>query len=276
MTDKTYKNNEELIKNTPKADIYCTGSDQVWNSDWNGGIDKALFLDFAPNNKRKIAYAASFGKNQLDEFEIKETKKMLKKYKKISLRESNGVKIMESLGIDDTINVVDPTLLLTGDEWRKISSNKYANEKYILVYNLNRNKKIDKYAENLSKKTGLKVKFLSYQLHEFYKKGKMYCNPVVEDFLALIDNAEYVISDSFHATAFSINFNTNFIIVFPNKFSSRVKSILELTGLENRVAKDENDLEICNKKIDFKYANEIIKKEREKSLKWLANALKGE
>ena len=102
----------------------------------------------------------------------------------------------------------------------------------ILVYNLNRNEKIDNYAKNLSKKTGLKIKFLSYQLHEFYKNGKIYCNPQVEDFLALIDNAKYVITDSFHATAFSINFNTQFIIVYPGKYSTRLQSILEILNLE--------------------------------------------
>ena len=97
----------------------------------------------------------------------------MSKYNYISLREMSGVKICEDLGIKNTVNVLDPTLLLTSNEWREVSSNKFKNEKYILVYNLNRNKKMDNYAKNLSKKTGLKVKYLSYQLHEFYRKGKM-------------------------------------------------------------------------------------------------------
>ena len=224
-------------------------------------------------DKKKIAYAASFGKNKLEENEIDETKKYLSRYDAISLRELSGVEIVKSLGINNSINVVDPTLLLNGNEWRKISSNKYSEDKYILVYNLNRNKKIDKYAENLSQKTGLKIRFLSYQFHEFYKKGKIMCNPKVEDFLSLIDNAQYVITDSFHATAFSLNFNTQFIIVYPGKYSTRLQSILEITGLENRVAKDENDLSIVSEKIDFEKVNKIIDEERKHSLEWLKNAL---
>lgn len=274
MTNKVYHSNLELIKDLPEADVYCTGSDQVWNSGWNEGIDEALFLDFVPDSKKCIAYSASFGKKKLEEWEKDKTKDLLKKYDAISLREKSGVDILDDLNLKESKHVVDPTLLLNGDDWRKISSNKFKDEKYILVYNLNRNKKIDNYAKNLSKKTGLKVKYLSYQLHEFYKYGKMYCNPRVEDFLALIDNAEVVITDSFHATAFSLNFNTNFIIVYPGKYSTRIQSILELTGLEDRVAKNENDLEIFNSKIKFNKVNKIIEKERINSLEWLKNSLK--
>ena len=274
LSQKTYKTEEEINQETFEYDIFCTGSDQVWNSSWNEKIEHPYFLTFAPKDKKKIAYAASFGKKELEEFEKEETAELLKNYDSISVREKSGIEIINKLGIKDVTNVLDPTLLLTGEEWRQISSHKFKNEKYILVYNLNRNKRIDNYAKNLSKKTGLKIKYLSYQLHEFYKKGKMYCNPKVEDFLSLIDNAQYVISDSFHATAFCVNFNTPFIIVYPGKYSTRLQSILEILGLENRVAKDENDLKIIDNIIDFENANAKLKNERKKSLEWLINSLK--
>lgn len=274
MSNKTYTTHEEIKRENFDYDIYCTGSDQVWNSEWNEKFDYPYYLDFAPDDKNKISYAASFGKSELDNDEIELTKKYLLRYDSISLRELSGVKIVENLGVKNSVNVLDPTLLLNGDEWRKISSNKFKGEDYILVYNLNRNEKIDNYAKNLSKKTGLKIKFLSYQLHEFYKNGKIYCNPQVEDFLALIDNAKYVITDSFHATAFSINFNTQFIIVYPGKYSTRLQSILEILNLENRVAKDNNDLSIIEQKINFSDVNDIMEKMRNNSLKWLDNAIK--
>lgn len=273
MTKKVYKNYDDLFADIPKADIYCTGSDQVWNSEWNDEIDKATFLGYAPDDSKKIAYAASFGKKELEDKEKDETRELLKRYDKISLREQSGVKICDDLKIKGTVNVVDPTFLLSGDDWRKIASDKYKNQKYILVYNLNRNKKIDKYAENLSKKTGLKIIYLSYQLHEFYKKGKMICNPKVEDFISLIDNAAYVISDSFHATAFSLNLNTQFIIVYPGKFSTRLQSILEKLGLENRVAQNENNLDIIKNDINYKDINKKLEKMRNESLKWLEKSL---
>lgn len=275
MTDKVYTSPQELRNEQFDFDIYCTGSDQVWNSGWNEKIDHPYFLTFAPNNKRKIAYAASFGKKELEKFEIEETREMLKRYDEISVREKSGVDIIRKLGIDNVTNVVDPTLLLSGDEWRKISSQKYKGKNYILVYNLNRNKKIDNYAKELSKKTGLKIIYLSYQFHEFYKKGKMKCNPKVEDFISLIDNASYVISDSFHATAFSLNLNTQFIIVYPGKYSTRLQSILELLNLEGRVAKNEKDLSIINNMIDYKIINKKMDLMRKKSIDWLSNSLEG-
>ena len=273
LSQQTYKTFEDLTENVPNAEIYITGSDQVWNSEWNGGIDKPLFLGFVPDNKRKIAYAASFGMKELPKNEIKDIKALLQRYNNISLREKSGVDILKSMGIKNAVNVVDPTLLLSGDEWRKLSSNKYNNKKYILVYNLNRNKNIDSYAKNLSQKTGLKIIYLSYQLHEFYKEGKMVCNPKVEDFISLIDNASYVISDSFHATAFSINFNKEFIIVYPDKYSNRLQNILGILKLENRVAKDANDMKVVNNLINYKEVNRKLQSIREESLDWLKNSM---
>ena len=234
-----------------------------------------MFLSFAPNKSPKIAYAASFGKETLDEWEIKETKKLLDRYKMISVRELSGINILNELNIHNCECVLDPTLLLTGKEWHELSSKRFSKEKYILVYNLNRKAKIHNYARNLSKKTGLRIKYITYQLHECFKKGKMYCNTSVENYLSLIENAQYIVTDSFHGVAFSINFNKEFMVLYPNKFSSRLKSILKVTNVENTVAKDENDIERLLKKIDYKRVNDIIKKERDKSIKVLTKSLEG-
>ena len=275
MTSKTYKSEKELESENFDYDVYCTGSDQVWNYGWNERIEYPYYLAFAPESARKISYAASFGKSKLESDEVNETRRLLKRYDSISLRELSGVEIVDKLGIENSTNVLDPTLLLSGEDWRKISSRKFTKDRYILIYNLNRNPRIDAYAKELSIKTGLEVRYLSYQLHEFYKNGKMFCNPLVEDFLALIDGADYVITDSFHATAFSLNFNKEFVIVYPGKYSTRLQSILEILGLTNRVAKNERDLSIVESKIDYNRVNEILAAERKRSLLWLSNALSG-
>lgn len=273
LSEAIYKSEEDFIKNPPKADFYCTGSDQVWNSGWNEKIDHPFFLDFETNGKKCFAYAASFGKNKLEEWEKEETKKLLKKYSNIAMREKSGVDILKDLGINNGINVLDPTLLLSGKEWTKIASKKYENKKYIFVYNLNRNKKIDAYVEKLAKEKKLEVYYVSYALHEFYKKGKMKCNIKVEDFLSLIKNATYVVTDSFHATAFSINFNTQFMIIFPEKYSTRVKSILEITNLQSRIVENCDDITLANNEINFDEANEILDVERKKAMKYLDEIL---
>lgn len=272
LTEASYVEEKDFENNVPKFDIYCTGSDQVWNSEWNGKIDRPLFLNFAPEGSKKIAYAASFGKDKLEPWEVKETKTLLKKYNTISVRELSGKKILEELEINNAQCVLDPTLLMDGDDWKKIASEKFDSENYILVYNLNRNKKIHDYAEKLSEKTGYKIKYITYQLHDFHKKGKMCCNVSVEDYLALLANAKYVVTDSFHGVAFSINFNRNFMVIYPEKFNARLKSILEITGLSDRVA-DDNSLDLSEKEIDYEKVNEIINDERTKSLKFLKGAL---
>lgn len=273
LSRSSYIEECDFFDNIPNYDIYCTGSDQVWNSEWNGKIDKPLFLNFTPNESKKISYAASFGKVKLDDWEVDETRKLLLRYNAISVRELSGLDILKKLNISNVKCVLDPTLLLDGNNWRSLSSNKFKNEDYILVYNLNRNKKIHDYAIKLSKRTGYKIKYITYQLHDFYKKGHMYCNTSVENYLSLIDNAKFIVTDSFHGVAFSINFNKNFIVIYPNKFSSRLESILKITNLKNRVVNDKNDDDLL-KNIDYTTVNYIINQKREESIKWLINSLK--
>ena len=273
LTGEYYVEEEDFTNsNNLSFDIYCTGSDQVWNSEWNGKIDKPLFLSFVSDNNKKIAYAASFGKKKLDSWEMEETKKLLDRYDYISVRELDGLNILKELGIKNAKCVLDPTLLLNGDEWRKLSSNKFKKEEYILVYNLNRNKRIHDYAVRLSKKTGCKIKYITYQIHDFYKKGHMYCNTSVENYLSLIDNAKYIVTDSFHGVAFSINFNKNFIVIYPDKFSSRLESILNLTKLTNRVVKKENN-ELLLDSINYDNVNKSLLEYRNKSIHYLVKSL---
>lgn len=269
MTQKTYHNEEELEKDIPYADFYCTGSDQVWNSGWNEKIDEPFFLSFVPKNKTCFSYAASFGKSKLDDWEKFRTKELLGKYKHLAMRESSGVQILNNLGIKDGINVLDPTLLLTRDDWNSLISDKYKNKKYIFMYNINRNKKLDEYAKKLSKQKNLPVITVSYNFHDCFKFGKVKVNPKVEDFLSLIDNAKYILTDSFHCTAFSINFNKNLLISYPEKYSTRLASIVEIAGVTNRVINDYNDLTICERKIDFNYVNKQLEKERDKSIRYI-------
>ena len=123
------------------------------------------------------------------------------------------------------------------------------------------------------KEKNLDIYYISYNLHECFKKGKMKCNVKVEDFLSLIANASYVVTDSFHATAFSINFNTPFMIIFPEKFSTRLASILEVTGLQDRIVEDYNDIKLADKTINFEHANKVLEDERKKASEYLDKAL---
>lgn len=273
LTHSIYRSEEGLKKNIPLADAYCTGSDQVWNSHWNEGIDAPLYLSFIDENSYKFSYASSIGNSTLNVEEQNIVKDYLKEYRHISVRENIGVPIMRNMGFDDVIQVIDPTLLFDADEWGKYTSNRYETKKYVLTYNLHHDKRIDKFANCLAKEKKLEVYNISYNWHDVVRKGKLKWCPTVEEYLGLIKDAQYVVTDSFHATIFSLIFGTKFIDIFPEEASSRLRSLLQLTGTENRGFDDTPLTSEADVYIDFSIVHEKIKEEREKANIYLDKVL---
>ena len=270
LTKEKYLNDKDFENFNDCADIYFSGSDQVCNTGWNKGVIPFFYLSFVPNNKPKYAYASSFGKDKLSQKEIDKSKKYLKQYSAISVREQSGVDILKNqYKINNAIQIIDPTLALAPDFWRKIAPKSKIKEKYILIYNLNRSKEFDEYAQELSKKTGLKLYRFCTRFDQILRNGKSLVIPQVLDFITLIDNATYVLTDSFHATAFSMNMNTEPICVYPKEYSKRISDFLELVQSSERHIKDYNDFDILNKHVDFAKVNKILDEERKKVDKFL-------
>lgn len=252
LTQYSFMTNEEAkLLDIKDADAFCTGSDQVWNSHWNEGVEKALYLDFAPKNKLIFSYAASIGLSNLPENEIEITKNLLNKYEFISVRENTGIKILHDLGRTDAIQCLDPTLLLAKEEWSRYASNKYKRKKYILTYNLHHDSEIDKYAIALSQEYGIPIWNISYNWHDIIRKGHLCWCPSVESFLGLIKHAKFIVADSFHATVFSIIFERPFITITPEIASSRISSLLNMLGIGERNIKFFKDISIMEKPIDY-------------------------
>lgn len=273
LTQKYYSN-EELKNNVPKADIFCTGSDQVWNSEWNEGVDEPLFLNFLDDSIPRFSYAASFGKTKIEKDEKLIIEKMLKKYKKISVREETALDILQDMGIKNCVQVLDPTLLLKKEKWIEISKDIKVKKPYILVYQLNSdNSELDQYVKRISKEKKMPVIRISVVNYQGFKYGRLKFCPTPNEFISYIKNAAYIITDSFHATGFSINFNKKFVNVFPKKFSTRLQSILELTNLKERNITSLNDLTIIDKPIDYQKVNKILDEERKKSINFIKEAI---
>lgn len=272
LTDYRYNSYDELKKNPPLADIYITGSDQVWNKIWNQGIDKAYFLDFAPAGKPRISFAASIGRNHLDEDEILETMKLLKKYDAISVREQSAADLLSSMGIPSTL-ILDPTLMLKAEEWKKIAVKVEINRPYLLIYQLNPNPQMDIYAKKIAQKKGWDVVRIGFGTSDKKKSGICIMLPSVEKFLGLFFGASCVLTDSFHATAFSLNLGIDFISVMPPRFGTRIESILELTGTHERLLKNFNDFRICERSINKEHVYNILEKERQKGILFLQENL---
>lgn len=268
-----YNSAKELRENITEADFYMTGSDQVWGKLACGEYDTSYFLDFVKDDTKKIAFAASFGHAVKTEKEQKMFEYNLKKYSKIAVREDSAVKYLEDMGIAAQ-QVLDPTLLITADEWKQLIK-KEINKKYVLVYQIHNDKRVGKYAKAFAEKVGLPLIRISPFFHQIFREGKLHYLPDVSEFLSYINNAEYLITDSFHGTAFAINLNTDFIEILPNTNTGcRNQSILKLTGLAGRIVTDMDDFSFMNKKIDFKIVNAILDAERDKSMTILKDMLK--
>lgn len=268
MSKQTYRKESELKRYPLESDAYCTGSDQVWNSHWNEGIDKPLYLSFIPADKYKFSYASSIGNEALGEEEATAVCSLLKEYAHITVRENKGIDILENIGVKAS-QMLDPTLLFSKNFWEKYVTGHYAKKKYIVTYNLHHDKRVDVLAQNLSKQYALPVYHISYNIHDIVRKGKLKWCPSVENYLDLIKNAQYVITDSFHATVFSILFHTKFFSIYPEEASSRIRSILALTGLSGRAADQIPNASIVADEVDFEKVDRILEQERKRAVTYM-------
>ena len=269
---KRYTAPGTLLEDKPVADVYMTGSDQVWGPVENGTYDSSYCLSFTDETDKRIAYAASFGRTEITKDIENFFKKWLSQYRYIGVREDSAVSILSSMGIDST-QVLDPTLLLDSVFWSKVAR-PIKEKKYVLVYQLHNDKRVGEYAAKVAKASGLQLIRVSTSFHQISREGKFVWCPDIGEFLSYIKNAECMITDSFHGTAFAINFNTPFVEVLPNnKTGTRNMSILKLTGLSDRILTDDKDITLAKKKINYSGANQIIKQKRAESLSVLKNMI---
>ena len=273
---RKYTSFEEIKKMPPIAEVYLTGSDQVWNSNYNKGIDKVFYLDFAPKDKMRLSYAASIGMEEFPKHEIQTVKSLFKKYNKISVREKAAVNLLDKLDISNVEHVLDPTLLFTIKDWERVASKDDFKKTvpYLLIYSVEKNKKhiIMDCAKRVAKLKGLRIYSVTPEwFREGFRCDKNFYFSTPERFLNLFLNADFTIVSSFHGTAFSVNLNKQFFSVTPDKFNTRICSLLQAVKLEGRMIQNCNSLtdEYINNSIDYGRTNEIIDAERANSLKFL-------
>lgn len=273
LSKRSYRSDEDLEKYIPEADIYCTGSDQTWNTEIQHGVPYAFFLGFVPNDKKCISFASSFGVSKLQESFKGEIKELLSRYSAISVRDLSGKIILNDLGFEESVQVLDPTLVINPNYWYSISSARIIGNDYILVYQLNSSKKFVDFVNTFARLKGLQVVHVRTRKEQIDNCVFMPdCSP--EDLLSLFRYSTYVITDSFHATAFSLIFHCNFMDIFPCKYSSRIESVLELTGLQNRHVVDFDRYDYADVPIDYVMVDAVLSSERGKSIAFLQNAIK--
>lgn len=267
---KRFNSFEEVIEDCPKADIYLTGSDQVWNSIHNQGIDRVFYLDFLKPSAIRLAYASSFGQISIKEDEKTQIQSLLSSYKAISVRELSAVSLLESMGINNCPCVLDPTLLLSKKEWVDRCPKLNIQDKFVLIYSVEPNKKeLIAYASKIADRLGLKIYIVSWGFKKYQGVDKMIYNVTPDELMSHFIQADFIVTSSFHGTAFSINLNKQFISVLPQVFATRQRSLLELAGLEDRMVVDDFDVNKSVEFVDYSLVNLCIEKQREQSLSFL-------
>lgn len=270
---KSYNTKKELEECNKDYDIFITGSDQVW-SYYCAGFDKNYFLDFVSDSFKKNSYAASFGVDSIPNDKKDTYRDLLSDFNNISVREKQGANILENIVDKENTIVLDPTLLLTKEDWSTIAYNDINEGRYLLVYLMAETKSIFKFAEELARERNLEIIYIN---DRFYKKKNMknFSKIKPEQWISLFINAECIVTNSFHGIAFSINFNKEFFIEYlpePAKVNSRLEYILDLFELTDRCISDMPKSKI-NKKIDYQKVQQILDKERCKSLNYIKQIL---
>ncbi|TXE11660.1 polysaccharide pyruvyl transferase family protein [Seonamhaeicola algicola] len=274
-TQKLYKNNDELKSDIPEADAYICGSDQIWNSFFENGKDPSFYLDFVPDNKLKISYAASFAIDQLEDSIKPFVKEKVSRLNAISVRESSGLKILEELNIKSAKQVLDPVFLLNHDNWLKLMAEYKHVKPYIFVYDFDSNPLIKKMANKLKNDHNWDIitvnSNINYADNNFHLEGP-------DIFLNLVYNASFVISNSFHAVAFSIIFKKDFV-VFNRlyKINTRMRDMLNSIDLLDLLMTDEKMIDVHQiNSINYSNSENKLNKLITSSKEFLTTALKND
>lgn len=278
---KTYCGWENLVKESKENyDMFLCGSDQLWLPNNLGS--HFYTLEFAPDNKPKIAYATSFGVSQIPDGQKKATAKYLNRFQNLSTREIAGQKIIKELTGKTAQVVCDPTLLFDAEGWKQmLPEKKVVEEPYVFCYFLGTNEEHRTAANEFKKKTGLKIVTCPY-LDNFVETDQNFGDIQLfdmdaADFVNLIRHAEYILTDSFHGSVFSILNHKKFMTfnrfnAGANSRNSRIDSLCTLLGLSER--RYSGDVMNVEKDINYNAVEEKLEKLRADSIKYLETALK--
>ena len=230
LTDQRYRSAVELRQNCPDADVYIAGSDQIWNPVFLNGKDPAFFLEFVPEDRRKISYAASFSVDKLSDDDRERMQPWLSRLDEISVREASGVNLLRSMELDG-IQVMDPVFLLASERWESIAVYPNARD-YILVYDFDHSVQVQSIAVALAEKTGKKI----ISVFPMENASEVWSEMGPREFLGAVWNAGIVLSNSFHATAFSLIFRKEFYVVNrEEKINTRMQDLLASVSLGDRL-----------------------------------------
>ena len=279
--DNSFVLSVENQKVTEEFDIFVCGSDQIWNPNLYG-VHPIWTLKFAPTNSKKVAYAPSIGISCIADEYVDEFRENLKDYDFLSCREQEGANLLSEIVGRKVDVVLDPTLLLSPKKWHQFSCPVEINHKYIFCYLFGDYPYIQEVKQKIKNYLKLNVVCLPYNLRELKSDDIKLYDITPNQFVWLIENAEFVVTDSFHASVFSIKMSTPFVSLKrtsdkdKKNMNSRLYTLLKTVGLEERMLDEsmvENIPDILESKINFDEANNRLSECIKRDLYKLENAL---
>ena len=261
LSDKIYYSLSDIQKNPPEADVYITGSDQVWAGDLNNPNIWIFYLDFGTANSKRVSYAASFGFSSFPGKDISKFKELLGRFDMISVREKSGVDICKENGFD-AVRCIDSTMLLNMNDYLSLMAPKKHDERFAFFYTVNVSSPEEIYwttiCDYLNKKYIKSVVTTGngYNKAREIFDGALYDYATVEEWLSNIYYSDVVLTASFHGIVFSILLQKNFIYLplqgRAGGGNNRVMDLLESANLNNRIARSaEETIKLIEQDIDY-------------------------
>lgn len=268
-TKKTYtsENFNDVIQDE-SIDGFICGSDTIFCID-EFGFDNGYYANFDSMKNNSISYAASFGDAHFDSHNLSILIEKIKNFKAIGLRENTLIPYLHKHSNITIKRVLDPTLLLQPSDYDIITAPHQNNFNYILLYSRRHNEVMTTYAEDLSQQTGCKIIEISLNALNA-NKHKMAYDSGVEEFLSLVKNASYVITNSYHGMIFSIQFSKPFVIFTREQCDKKINELLDLLNLS---AQTVNGAKSFLKDVNYDSVHNILKQERLKSFEYLKQSL---
>lgn len=259
-------------------DVFIAGSDNIWDGVQNfqslNTSNSPYFLTFVPKEKIRIAYAPSLGEPKVNTEMYPLIRSLLNNLDHISVRGKSTAKVLSTICNKAIPAVVDPTMLLTAEEWNLIAATGKIQLPYILVYiiyPLDRTSEIFSWITKLSEKSGMPIKHIGF--HYSAKGDVLYETVEVVEFLALFRDAAKVITNSFHGTIFSIIYQKEFYTFPPRDAPTRITDLLASVGLPERYVTTAKDAELLSS-IPWNHTEEKVIHLRTNSMAWLDNAIR--
>lgn len=280
FTHRCYNSLEDLQRNPPKADIYVTGSDQVWAQLISSYNNRSFFLDFGEDDVKRIAYAPSFAIENYPNELLDELRLLLNNFDAVSVREKTGVSICDKIGIHAQL-VLDPTLLLTIDDYNGliVTNNK---NKYCFAYHVNITTPEELQWQSASKyneRHGI-ISYATFanpqnDIDMEILTSAIYVYPTIPQWLGWIRNAEYVLTSSFHGIVFSILFHVPFVACLRKESilagNDRITTLLTSLCLDYRIISSDSGIEnILSREIDWCEVEKRLSELRRDSIAFLS------